>query len=123
MQVNDAAGVDYENAADEDLAKKALDFYQRRELQVAAFNTDGVVSAQIWGTCPRCGHSLNIQVTLSAPIITWRGVWRPIGRKDPAEVPENVEVGCGCGLVHARAPEHITGCGASFRLPTTPPAP
>lgn len=120
--VNDATGVDYENTADEDLAKKALDFYQRRELQVAAFNTDGVASAQVWGTCPRCGHDLDIQVTLSAPVVTWRGGWSSIGRKHASDLPENVEVGCGCGLAHAGAPEHVTGCGASFRLPTTPPA-
>lgn len=122
MQVNDAAGVDYENTADEELAKKALDFFQSRELQVAAFSTDGVISAQVWGTCPRCGHDLDIQLTLSAPVATSRGGWPSIRRKDAAGVPESVEVGCGCGLTHAGAPEHVTGCGASFRLPTTPPA-
>jgi hypothetical protein len=122
VQVNDAAGVDYENTADEELAKKALDFFQSRELQVAAFNTDGVFSAQVWGTCPRCGHDLDIQLTLSAPVTTSRGGWSSIRRKDAAGVPESVEVGCGCGLTHAGAPEHVTGCGASFRLPTTPPA-
>jgi hypothetical protein len=122
-RMGDAAGVDYENTADEDLAKKALEFFQRRELQVAAFNTDGVISAQVWGTCPRCSHDLNIQLTLSAPVITWRGGWSPVGRKDASAVPEDVEVGCGCEVAHAGAPEHVTGCGASFRLPTAPPAP
>jgi hypothetical protein len=121
--MSEATGVDYENTAGEDVAQKALDFYQRRELQVAAFNTDGVISAQVWGTCPRCGHSLDIQMTLSAPVVTWRGGWKPMGRKDPSDVPDNLEVGCGCGLVHTGAPENVTGCGASFRLPTAPPAP
>lgn len=73
--MNDPAGtagseVGYEVIADETWAAQALDLYQRRQLQVQAFNTDGVVSAQVWGTCPRCTHSLDVQMTLSAPLIT-----------------------------------------------------
>lgn len=119
-----AAGteVDYENTADEAWAQRAFDLYQRRQLQVRAFNTEGVVSAQVWGTCPRCGHDLDIQLTLSAPVITWRG-WSPIGRRNASSVPADVELGCGCGLTHAGAPDHVTGCGVSFRLPTAPPVP
>jgi hypothetical protein len=127
-QVDDAAGtagteVDWENTADEAWAQRALDFYQRRQLQVQAFNTEGVVSAQVWGTCPRCGHDLDIQMTLSAPVITWRGGWLSPGQRKDSGVPADVEVGCGCGFSHAGAPEHVTGCGVSFRLPTAPPAP
>jgi hypothetical protein len=128
VRVDDAAGtagteVDYENTADEVWAQRALDSYQHRQLQVAAFDTEGVVSAQIWGTCPRCGHDLNIQMTLSAPVVTWRGGWSSVGRRNASGIPDDVEVGCGCGLIHTGAPEHVTGCGVSFHLPTEPPAP
>ena len=51
-----AAEVAYENTADEAWARNAFDLYERRELQVRAFDTEGVVSAQVWGPCPRCGH-------------------------------------------------------------------
>jgi hypothetical protein len=124
-----AGEVAYENTADEAWARKALDLYQRGELQVEAFNTEGVVSAQVWGTCPRCGHELDVQQTLSVPIIGsggGRGLWSALtGRDAPVAggVPDAVEAGCGCGHAHPGAPEQVTGCGVSFRLPTTPPAP
>ena len=119
------AEVAYENTADEAWAQQALDLYERRELQVEAFNTEGVVSAQVWGTCPRCGHELNVQQTLSTPIVGvrgGRGLWSALtGRDVPARIPDAVEVGCGCGHAHPGAPEQATGCGVSFRLPTSPP--
>jgi hypothetical protein len=125
---NLAGEVAYENTADVAWARQALDLFQRRELQVQAFDTEGVVSAQVWGTCPRCGHELDVQQTLSVPIVGsgGRGVWSALtGRDAPAAagVPEAVEVGCGCGYPHPGAPEQVTGCGVSFRLPTTPPGP
>lgn len=121
-----AAETPYENTADETYGTKASDLYQRRELQVQAFDTDGVVSAQVWGPCPRCGHELNIQMTLSTPIAglrSGRGVWAAMTRRDVSlhsGKPDAVEVGCGCGYAHPGAPEQVTGCGVSFRLPTTP---
>jgi hypothetical protein len=124
-----AAEVVYENTADEAWAREALELYRRRELQVQAFDTEGVVSAQVWGTCPRCGHELDVQQTLSVPIIgsgEGRGVWQALTRRDvpsAAGIPDAVEVGCGCGKTHRGAPEQVTGCGVSFRLPTTPPDP
>ena len=126
--MDDAAGtagteVDWANTADKTWAMQAIDFYQRRQLRVEAFNTEGVVSAQVWGTCPRCLHDLDIQVTLNAPVLTWRGGWSSIGRRNASGIPDDVEVGCGCGFAHAGAPEQVTGCGVSFRLPTAPPAP
>ena len=124
-----AAEVAYENTADEAWAQRALDLYRRRELQVETFNTKGVISAQVWGTCPRCSHQLDVQQTLSVPIIGsggGRGLWSTLtGRDVPASagVPEAVEVGCGCAHSHPGAPEQATGCGVSFRLPTTLPGP
>ena len=121
------AEVAYENTADEAWARQAFDLYQRRELQVQAFDTEGVVSAQVWGTCPRCGHDLNVQQTLSTPIVSLRGgrgLWTALTRREnPADagIPDAVEVGCGCGQTHHGAPRHVTGCGVSFRLPTAPP--
>ena len=123
------AEVAYENTAEEAWAREALDLYRRGELQVKAFNTEGVVSAQVWGTCPRCGHQLDVQQTLSVPIIGsggGRGLWSALtGRDAPAAVgvPDAVEAGCGCGHPHPGAPERVTGCGVSFRLPTAPPSP
>jgi hypothetical protein len=122
--------VAYENTADEAWAGQAFDLYQGRQLQVQAFDTEGVVSAQVWGTCPRCGHELNIQMTLSVPIPGLRGgrgLWTVLTRRDTPEapgIPEAVEVACNCGHPHPGAPEQVTGCGVSFRLPTaTPDAP
>jgi len=125
--MDDAAGaagteVDFDNTADGAWAQPALDFYRSHQLQVQAFDTDGVVSAQVWGDCPRCGHELDIQLTLNAPVTVWRGV-RPSGRPGASGVPAELEVGCGCGRAHAGAPKDVTGCGVSFRLPTAPPAP
>ena len=122
-----APDVAYENTADEASADQAFDLYQRRQLQVQAFDTKGVVSAQVWGTCPRCGHELDIQTTLSAPITGLRGgrgLWAALTRRHVPEapgIPDAVEVGCGCEFIHPGAPEQVTGCGVSFRLPTTPP--
>lgn len=124
-----AAEVDYKNTADQVWARQALDLYERHELQVLAFDTEGVVSAQVWGTCPRCGHELDVQQTLSTPIAGLRGgrgLWSALtGRDVPsaAGIPDAVEVGCGCGHVHPGAPKHVSGCGVSFRLPTAPPDP
>ncbi len=124
-----AAEVAYENTADETWARQALDLYKRGELQVRAFDTEGVVSAQAWGTCPRCGHELNVQLTLSIPIASvrgGRGLWSALTGRDvpaPVGVPDSMEVGCGCGHAHPGAPGQATGCGVSFRLPTAPPDP
>jgi hypothetical protein len=117
------AEVGYERTCDDAWAQRALGFYQSRQLQMQAFNTDGVISAQVWGACPRCGHSLDIQMTLTAPVVSWRGGWSSVGRKGDAGIPADIEVGCGCGLAHGGAPENVTGCGVSFRLPTAPTAP
>jgi hypothetical protein len=130
--VGDTAGtpapeVAYENIADEASARAAFGLFQARQLQVQAFDAEGVVSAQVWGTCPRCGHELDIQMTLSAPVAglrDGRGLWAGWTRRDiPAApgIPDTVEVGCGCGHTHPGAPEQVTGCGVSFRLPTAPP--
>lgn len=122
-----ATEIEYENTADEGWVRQAFDLYQRRQLQVQAFDTEGVVSAQIWGTCPRCGHELDIQTTLNIPIAGLResrGLWTTLtGRDIPVApgIPDAVEVGCGCGHAHPGAPEQVTGCGVSFRLPTAPP--
>src|ERR1022692_1282967 len=94
-QVDDVAGtagteVDWENTADEAWAQRALDFYQRRQMQVQSFNTEGVVSAQVWGTCPRCGHDLDTQMTISTPIVglrEGRGLWAEWTRRDIPTTP------------------------------------
>lgn len=115
----------YENTADEAWARQALDLYRRRQLQVKAFSEEGVISAQIWGTCPRCGHELNLQLTLSTPIPGLRedrGLLTVFTRRDGSpSIPDAVDVGCGCRHAHPGAPRQVTGCGVSFRLPTSSP--
>jgi hypothetical protein len=113
------AEVDYERTAADDWTQRAKDLYQSGQLRVAPFNTNGVVSVQIWGTCPRCAHSLDVQQTLTAPLVT-RGGWPHIGKQN-TEIPPYVLVGCGCGVSHDGAPSQVTGCGVTFRLPTAPP--
>jgi hypothetical protein len=115
--------VGYEKVSADAWEQRAMDLYRSRQLQVAAFNTDGVVSAQVWGACPRCGHGLDIQQTLTAPVVGWRGGWSSVGRRGSAGIPFEIDVDCGCGLTHAGAPQNVTGCGVSFSLPTAPPAP
>lgn len=122
-----AAEVAYENTADQVWADRALELLNRRELQVATFDAKGVVSAQVWGPCPRCGHELNIQQTLRTPMVSARGdrgLWSALAGRDgraAARIPADVDLGCGCGHAHPGAPGQATGCGVSFRLPTCPP--
>ena len=123
--------VGYENTADPVWAGRALDLYQQRLLQVAAFETDGVVSAQVWGRCPRCGHEIDDQLILTTPVVgNGRGLLAIVtGRgRDKVKIPPMVEAGCGCGRAHPGAPnrpdgsaEAVLGCGVSFYLPTTQP--
>jgi hypothetical protein len=117
------AEIGYERTAVGDWVPRVQELYQSGQLCIAPFSTDGVVSVQVWGTCPRCLHnSLDVQRTLTALVPVTRGGWSSIGRKD-AEIPASVEVDCDCGLSHDGAPQHVTGCGATFSLPTAPPAP
>jgi hypothetical protein len=116
--------VPYENTADTRWARTAMDLFRNRRLQVAPFDTAEVVSAQVWGTCPRCGHDIDVQPTLTVPVPEGRGLlaalagWATSSRQG---IPDSVEVGCGCARPHPGAPEEVLGCGVSFRLPTTPP--
>jgi hypothetical protein len=119
-----AAGpMPYENIADATLAKQAFTLYRRGELQVQAFNNDGVVSAQVWGPCPRCGHALNIQQVITTPVVDagGRGLLDALRRRKNPTTPPTVDVGCDCQELHPGAPEPVHGCGASFRLPTGRP--
>lgn len=128
-----AVGVAYENTADQVWEDHARELYQRCELQIEAFDTAGVVSAQVWGPCPRCGHDLNVQETLRLPVTSLRGRrWDALTGRGPRGgpgIPDTIEVGCGCEHTHPGAPARtdgtgkVRGCGVSFRLPTTPPAP
>ena len=119
--------ISYENTADPVWAHKALDLYRDQHLKVQTFDTNGVVSAQVWGPCPRCGHSLNVQETLTTTVPGLRGGWWAAltGRQPDSRsgIPDTVEVGCGCDHAHPGAPTQGQGCGVSFRLPTTPAAP
>lgn len=105
----------YENTADPVWALKALDLYRHRRLQVAAFDTDGVVSAQVWGPCPRCGHDIDVAPTLTTPVPgQGRGWWATLTGQAVSGgdgIPATVEVGCGCGRTHPKAPGTPDGSG------------
>lgn len=116
-----SADIGYERTAEDSWTARAMGLFQKGNLQVQAFSTGGVISAQVWGTCPRCDHNLNVQLTLTAPVVTFRGGWSNTGRKD-AKIPSHIDVDCGCGLAHDGAPEQVKGCGVTFRLPTATPA-
>lgn len=125
----------YENTADPEWTRRALDLLRQGDLQVKTFRTEGVASAQVWGPCPRCGHDLNVQQTLSAAVGDFGnirgGVWDALvglaqqfnghQESDEAPLPDALDLGCGCEHTHSGAPRRVIGCGASFRLPTAPP--
>ena len=117
-------GVGYDNTAAQVWAERALEYWEQRVLQVAAFSTHGVVSVQVWGPCPRCAHALNVQKTLTAPIGEVRGWWQTVTgcdrHSESLPIPATVEVGCGCDSFHG-APAGQHGCGVSFHFPTSPP--
>jgi hypothetical protein len=118
----------FENTAAYAWTERAHEMLQRGDLHAKAFATDGVLSAHVWGLCPRCAHELDVRETLSAAVTTTRGnrsLWGALagaltgktvtGDPDlPAEIPVDVE--CGCGHSHHGAQEKTTGCGVSFRV-------
>lgn len=118
----------FENTASYAWTERAHEMLQRGELHAKAFATDGALSARVWGLCPRCGHGLDVREPLSAAVTTTRGnrgLWGALagiltgktvtGDPDlPAEIPVDVE--CGCGQFHPGAPGNSTGCGVSFRV-------
>ena len=58
--------------------EKARDLYQERRLQVAAFDGEQVISAQVWGSCPRAvSFSAVRRVCGDTPVIVVVGrAWR-----------------------------------------------
>jgi hypothetical protein len=46
------------------VGRAASGLYQDGRLQLRVVDTNDVGSAQAWGPCPRCGHALDMQVTL-----------------------------------------------------------
>jgi hypothetical protein len=126
-------GLPYENVAGRIWDAKAAALLQEHRLQIVTFSTEGVISVQIWGSCPRCEHELNVQSILTAPIAGLREghfrsqLWAGLIERVPGgdKIPDDVEVGCGCDRVHPGAPEHddghrgpSSGCGVSFRVST-----
>jgi len=110
--------------ADDETQKKAANLYQSGQLQMQPFNTNGVISVQVWGQCPRCTHSIDVQETLTAPVITATGGWKGIGRflGKNSVIPKYITVNCDCTEAHDGAPTGVAGCGVTFQLATAPPA-
>lgn len=118
--------VDYEDNADYRWTEKAHELLEKHDLDGYFLETDGVRSAHVWGTCPRCGHSLDDRPTLTTVVTTLRagpGLWDRLAGLLPGhsaspgpDLSVEVDVVCGCGHSHAGAPDKTSGCGVSFRL-------
>jgi hypothetical protein len=126
--IPEEANVDYESATSYEWTEKAHAMFDRQKLQGYFLDTDGVLSAHVWGACPRCGHPLDARPVLTTVVTNLRGernLWHKFtgllsghSASDDSAVSdvEVVDIGCGCGYSHPGAPEDTKGCGVSFRL-------
>ncbi|MFI5496792.1 hypothetical protein [Actinoplanes sp. NPDC051859] len=81
---------------------------------VRTVEVGGVVSAELSGPCPRCGHHL-IDRQVGSAVTEVRGA-AGVGAGPRSVV---LDVSCGCGRPHPNAPEQVTGCGVAFRVQLT----
>ena len=116
-----ALAVSYEFIASLEWTERAYHMLDDGTLAAAGFLTDGVGSAHVWGSCPRCEDRIDVRTTVSAVLRVTRG-GQPEDQDRIAGSPTQpcalmVDVICGCGRTHHGAPEGTTGCGVSFRIP------
>jgi hypothetical protein len=113
--------VGYELIASLEWTERAYQMLDDGTLAAAGFLTDGVGSAHVWGSCPRCEDRIDVRTTASAVVRVTRGggsedLDRVVGAPtQPRSL--TVDVICGCGRAHSGAPEGKTGCGVNFRIP------
>lgn len=108
----DDGEIPFEIVSDLVWTERAYQMLSDGTLAAQGFVTDGVASAHVWGSCPRCEHRIDYRQTISAPVSVTRG-----GNGAPRLL---VDVICGCGLRHRGALEGQTGCGVTFRVPARP---
>lgn len=113
-----AVAAPYEETAEFKWTKRAFESLTANALTAETRWSAGVGSVIVTGPCPRCAHQMADRQVLAAVTGLSAGP-----RPDPPPTAEAerretvvVDVTCGCGLVHAGAPEDVTGCGVSFRI-------
>lgn len=108
--------VHYEQTIASKWTARAYELLEDEVLHVEVHTKGGVVSARVWGICPRCGHDLDDRQvqTAVADLMTRGGEHPPLGVIPP------IDITCGCGQSHIGAPERVTGCGVSFRVEVEP---
>lgn len=112
MSAEPATG--YEQTTAFEWTERAFELLAEGRLQAEIHRLlPGVLSAHVWGQCPRCRHQLDDWQALSA--VTGSVTSRRPG-SDPLDDVTVVDIDCGCGTVHAGAPGGTTGCGVSFRV-------
>lgn len=108
-QAGSEGDIGYERTDAFQWTETAYEMLEQGKIQAQLFNTDGVVSAHLWGPCPRCRHDLDDRQTLTAAVPGLR-------REVPSAVQMPVDVGCGCSHKHPGAPQDRLGCGVRFRV-------
>jgi hypothetical protein len=102
--------------------EEAFGMLERGELRGEVLSSSGIVRSRVWGPCPRCGHAIDDQQTLTAIANLPGAAWRYAKASAPApSLPDepaflDVDVSCGCGATHSGAPATASGCGVSFRV-------
>jgi hypothetical protein len=107
---------EYQPTAAYEWTERAYQLLVDGQLHGRAFATGAVLSSHVWGPCPRCEHPLDDRQVHTA-VVSGVGRW-PGGPDQTGEVPSalEVDVACGCGYPHPRAPQGVAGCGVSFRV-------
>ena len=112
----------YQESSDLRWTEIAVDMLTKGTLAGRFRSTRGVGSAHVWGSCPRCGDTLDVRQTLTAVLAGERsGALNE--RYHAAEmnmIPVAVDIDCGCHVMHSGAPDGIAGCGISFRVELLP---
>ncbi len=96
--------------------EQAWQMLQNGTLHARLYDTDDVLSAHIWGPCPRCAHDIDERPTLTAVLTdTTRSIWGE-GGGQVVDSPVPVDLRCNCREEHPGVPKGTSGCGVSFRV-------
>jgi hypothetical protein len=93
--------------------ERAYELLLSGDLRARAFDSDGVLSSHVWGSCPRCGHALDDRQVHTA---VFPGTTRHPGAATGSPPVLEVDVCCACRYPHPLAPPEVAGCGISFRV-------
>ena len=108
-----AASDAYDERSDYSWTERAFEQLEAGVLSGEIKARNNVAWSRVRGPCPRCGHPIDDEQTLTA--IT--GLSRPgSGSKEILSSHMSVDITCGCGERHTGAPDGVYGCGVSFRV-------